>query len=412
MSNLKIHSLFTILIIVYIFSFELSYAAETNDSNTSTVTPVTTKEVSKDDALKTEPLKAEPTKKEIELPKVIFSGDFRYRLQNETLEPKEKRQSQRIQAKLQAIAEVQDDLKIGLRLMTGSSANSGNQTLGDEKSPGMPRRNFGLDQAYFDYQPFEILHLYGGKTPQVYYFTGKNQLILDRDISPEGMALKLDIPITDHFMIFSRAGFSILRDNYDSTFNEDLTDNQLNAGQLGLKWKYDHIEFNIGYGSFSYIGLKNTAPGTIATGLAPSAGANGNTLDSDGNFPQNFDLIENFADIKYKMNDVELSVYYEFVKNQNINTMNEAKSYGFAISYKNLGMQWAQQNIDKDAVMALYTDSDFAAGQSASSGTIYSVNYKFNKKVQMQYTVFKNKNNLDTVAMNYDRNHLDLLIIF
>ena len=73
----------------------------------------------------------------INLQSILFSGDFRYRLQSETQEPKEARKLQRLQARLQAVAEVHDNLKITLRLMTGSAANSGNQTLGDEKAPGI-----------------------------------------------------------------------------------------------------------------------------------------------------------------------------------------------------------------------------------------------------------------------------------
>lgn len=338
----------------------------------------------------------------------LLSGDFRYRLQSETQEPKDQRKLQRLQVRLQAAAEVHDNLKIVLRLMTGSSANSGNQTMGDEKAPGMVRRNFGLDQAYFDYQPFKVWNLYGGKMPQPLLFVGKNQMILDKDITLEGLATKFKIDLDDKFNFFVQGGAFLIRENYDSLFNEDQSDNMLNVGQVGLQWKKDDWDIILGYGSFGFSKLKDAPPSSLTIG----GGANGNTLDATGNYPANFDLQEYFIEMKKKIFEVEISLFYESVNNQDIDVLNKATVYGLTAGYKKVTLGWMQQQVQKDAVVGLFTDSDFAGGQTSGQGTVFSLNYKISKKVQLQYTVFKNKNSIDTVASNYDRNHIDLMISF
>lgn len=344
----------------------------------------------------------------INLQSISFSGDFRYRLQSETQEPKEARKLQRLQARLQAVGEVQDNLKVTLRLMTGSAANSGNQTIGDEKNPGMVRRNFGLDQAFFDYKPFSFWNLYGGKMPQPFTFVGKNQLLLDRDITLEGLGTKFKVPLENDFTLLIQGGTFVVRENYDSLFSEDLSDNMFNGGQLALQWKKDNWDIIAGYGTFAFTGLKDAPPVSLTLG----AGANGNTLDLSGNYPANFDIDEYFLEVKKKISDFDLSVFYETLNNKDIEALNKASAYGMTIGYKKWTISWIQENIEKDAVVGLFTDSDFAGGQTSSKGTITSLNYKITEKVQVQYSVYANKNSVDTTAAKYDRTHLDLLMNF
>lgn len=341
-------------------------------------------------------------------PPLLFSGDFRYRLQNETQEPKQSRTLQRLQVRLQTVAEVHENLKVTLRLMTGTAANSGNQTMGDEKAPGMVRRNFGLDQAYFDYRAFDFWNLYGGKMPQPFMYAGKNQMILDKDISLEGLATKFKIALDSQFQFFAQAGFFTIRENYDSQFSEDLSDNNLNVGQIGIQWKESDWDVTVGYGAFGYTGLKDNPPTTLTIG----GGANGNTLDMTGNYPTNFDLQQMFLEVKKKLDDVELTAFYENVRNQDADQLNTATAYGLASAYKAWTFSWTQEKVEKDAVVGLFTDSDFGGGQTSSEGSILSLGYKITKKVQVAYTVFKNRNAMDLTPAKYDRSHLDLTILF
>lgn len=337
-----------------------------------------------------------------------FSGDFRYRHQIETQSPKQQRNLQRIQARFGVSSQLHEDLTLKLRLMTGSSANSGNQTLGDDKTPGMPRRNFGLDQAYFDYKPHSVLNLYGGKMPQPFSFVGKNQMLLDRDITLEGVGFKFKTDIAEEVQFFTRGGMFWIRENYDSTFGDDLTDHFLNGVQTGLSWKPQDWTVQAGVGSFAYTGLKNNPPTNVTAG----ATGNGNTLDINGNYPTNFDIEEIFVEVQRKMGPVDLTLFFETLENKDASTLNKASSYGFLASYNAWGFSWAQQEVQKDAVVGAFTDSDFGGGVTSSKGQVWSASYKITSKVQAQLTVFKNKNAIDLIPLDYDRTHIDLSMAF
>ncbi|MGZ3742644.1 MAG: putative porin [Pseudobdellovibrionaceae bacterium] len=335
-----------------------------------------------------------------------FFGDFRYRHQSETQEPKQARPLERIQARLGVTAQVEENMKVTMRLMTGSSANSGNQTLGDKDAPGMPRRNFGLDLAYFDYQAVNGLNFYGGKMPQPFTFAGKNQMILDRDIMPEGLAFKYSNAIEKDLELQIQAGSFWIRENYDPS-GEEKTDNMLNAGQIGLQWKSEDWTVNLALGAFSYIGLKDTPPGNLTL----KGGANGNTLDINGNYPTNFDIDQKLIEIKKKWDAVEVLLFAEFLENTDAETLNKAQAYGLQLAYKSWTFGLAHEQIDKDAVVGLFTDSDFAGGVTSSRGYVASLGYKFTKKITLQYSVYKNQNTIDIAPLNYDRSHLDLLLV-
>lgn len=337
-----------------------------------------------------------------------FFGDFRYRQQMETQAPKQQRSIQRIQARFGLTSQLHEDLKVTLRLMTGSSANSGNQTLGDEKSPGMPRRNFGLDQAFFDYKPLSVLNIYGGKMPQPLTFAGKNQMLLDRDITLEGLGLKYSQPLSDEWSFFTQGGMFWVRENYDSQFGEEQTDNFLNAIQIGAQWKKQDWTVLFGVGSFSYTDLKDNPPANITSG----ATGNGNTLDINGNYPTNFDIEQAFIEVKKKFDSLDVSAFYETLKNKDAETLNKAHAYGLIAAYKAWSLTWTQEEVQKDAVLGVFTDSDFGGGLTSTRGQVWSVAYKITKKVQVQYTVFKNENSIDTIPMDYDRTHIDLLMTF
>jgi len=337
-----------------------------------------------------------------------FFGDFRYRHQSETQEPKQTRTLERIQARLGVTSQVEENLKATLRLMTGSAANSGNQTLGDEKAPGMPRRSFGLDLAYFDYQILSGLNFYGGKMLQPFTFAGKNQMILDRDITPEGLAIKFSTTIDKDLDLLIQGGSFWIRENYDSVFGEEKTDNMLNAGQVGLQWKPEDWSMTLAVGTFSYTALKDTPPGNLTVG----GGANGNTLDPNGNYPTNFDIDQKLLEIKKKWGPFEALLFAELLENIDADTLNKAEAYGLQVTYKSWALSMAHEQIEKDSVVGLFTDSDFAGGQTSSRGNVLSLSYKFTKKVSLQYTAFKNQNAIDLSPLNYERSHLDFLLAF
>ena len=92
--------------------------------------------------------------------------------------------------------------------------------------------------------------------------------------------------------------------------------------------------------------------------------------------------------------------------------LNVAHSYGVQLGYKAWAFTWSYEEVQKDAVVGLFTDSDFGGGVTSSRGQVWSLAYKFTKKVTMQYTVYNNENAIDVAPTKYDRSHLDLSMTF
>lgn len=122
---------------------------------------------------------------------LTISGDFRLRTERIDTEDQNR---QRIRARILFTAEIEDDLSVGLRIATGSSssATSTNQTLGD----GFGKKGLWLDLAYIDYHPGAYT-VTAGKIRQPFYRAGKNQLIWDSDVNPEGVAYTQSVKLSD-----------------------------------------------------------------------------------------------------------------------------------------------------------------------------------------------------------------------
>lgn len=339
-----------------------------------------------------------------------FAGDFRYRHQSIKQGLNQSRPVNRIMFRAGHVISLQEDLKMTYRLMTGTSNNSGNNTLGDSKSPGAPRQSIGLDQAFATYTPVKQLSLFIGKQPQFFTTAGKNQVLLDRDIALEGVGAQSKFKVFDEKVDFGiNAGTFWIREKYDDTFGEDLTDSFLNTAQVLLSTKKNDFKFTIGYGIFSYTSVKDDKPTSFLVGATNSKG---NTLDLLGNYQWQYELIQNQIEIKWNHKDLEIALFAETLENTSADLANRAMITGASVGWKQFSATMLNQKIESDAVMAMYTDSDFSDGQTNSEGTILSLSYKFNKNASLSYSEYVNKQSVDILSTDYRRSHMDLSISF
>lgn len=346
-------------------------------------------------------------------PKFSFLGDLRIRVQGEKSGSQDERKQMRLQAHFGTNVTIQEDLTATLRLKTGSSANSGNQTAGDDKSAPSARRSFGIDQAFIEYRPHQTVKIHAGRNPSPFTFGGKNQMLLDRDITFEGLATKYSQAFAEFHTVSINIGTFILRENFDSTFGQDSTDNMFNGGQLQYKFEPENKSWNvvIGYGQFAFTSLKETNPTTLMKDA--TATFRGNTADVSGNYAYNYDIQQYFVEGKGRIEDWELGLFFESLKNIDVDNLDKASSYGVSIAKKPLTLTYTVQKIEKDSVFALMTDSDFAAGEVSSKGSIVSLAWAMTGKVSLSLSQWNNQNAIETAApVDYKRTHLDLTVVF
>lgn len=323
----------------------------------------------------------------------------------------ERRQHQLL-ARLGARLNLQENLAISIRMMTGTKPNSGNQTLGDEAKPGMPRRDFGLDWAYADYKPASWVNLYLGRMPQFFYFAGKNQLILDRDLALEGAGTQLRWKAPAWLEGQVNLGSYWIREKYNKTDAVDETDSFLNVAQLNLKFKAGDWSFIAGQGVFSYTGVKDGKPSNFFTG-ANDLDPRGNTLDLLNNYAWNYELSQTSLEVKWKKDVFEASVFGEMVQNSSADDFNKAQLMGASVGWKQWSLTYLDQKLERDSVFALFTDSDFANGETDSKGTITTLAYKMTPQATLSFAVYKQKRGMDAAfSTDYDRSQLDLTLTY
>lgn len=348
------------------------------------------------------------------VPSNKFSGDFRYRHQTLRDNQKEERRVHRIMLRLGQTFLIQPDLKFTYRLMTGTSANSGNTSFGDRSAntQGSPRYSIGLDQGFATYTAETDLNLFIGKMPQFFQSAGKNQIILDRDITPEGLALQYKYIFIEKKLDATLNLASLwVREKYDDSFGEDQTDSFLNVAQVVVFYKLPQdFSLNLGYGVYSYTGIKDGKPNDFV--VQSTIDFKGNTQDLLGNYLYNYEIKQAIAELKWSKKPFEVIVFTEFIENTAADNLNKATAAGLGLGYEKLSVTFSRQVIENDAVLATYTNSDFANGQTDSRGNILQLGYKMTKNASLSYSAFTSERAVSTLAVKHSLSQLDLTISF
>ena len=120
---------------------------------------------------------------------VTLDTDFRYRHELIDAEGKNMRNRQRIRARLNLSTRLNDNVKLGIQLASGSDRPvSTNQTL----TGGFSSKPVNIDLAFFEWMPETVkgLTVFGGKVKNLFHTPGETELLWDSDLRPEGIAIK------------------------------------------------------------------------------------------------------------------------------------------------------------------------------------------------------------------------------
>jgi hypothetical protein len=330
--------------------------------------------------------------------KTQFKGDVRFRqetVHNDGVPNSKDQDRQRIRARLGAYSEINPQVDTGIRIATGSNddARSTNQDLNNY----FDKKSIWLDQGYVDYHPDAIknLHLVGGKMPQQWVSMG--DIIWDSDISPEGLAATYKYPLGGSTELFGSAGHYTLKDNVDGEGVQFKHDLRLYAGQLGARFAItDSMKMTLGGSIYSYDNDKNSACPTTGTVTAPCA------LAVNGNSPnETFKLYEGFGQLDFSNLPVPLSLYGQYVNNKDASNDQDtgwlagvkSKIYGFAVDYN-------YRDVQRNAVVGAFTDSDFANGFTGSRGSKLKVSYELDKNFNLGATYFMATSDQTNASIN------------
>jgi hypothetical protein len=335
--------------------------------------------------------------------KFKVGADFRYRHENIDREGRKGRDRQRIRARITLKGKVNDDLDLKFRVASGSEDPvSTNQTLDD----GFSSKDVNLDQAFFDWHPEELgnSHILGGKMEMP--FEVVKDLIWDGDLSPEGLAFSHGIEVGDDATVTATlAGFW-------GEERSSADDTMMYGGQLAVDVGFSDDASVMGGVSYYYWdNTKGFSP------LFDATDSFGNTvvtaMDGSLTYADDYGELEFFAVAKLDLG-IPVKLYGDLVINQEADissedtgwmlgaTLNKAKEPGsWALDYN-------YRELEADAVLAAYTDSDSFGGGTDGRGHKISGKYQIDENFQLAVSYFINETGISGVESDYNRLQVDL----
>jgi hypothetical protein len=343
-------------------------------------------------------------------------GDFRYRYEYIDDQSKDvERNRNRIRARIGVTAKVNDEWSVGFRLASGEGTQGGdpvstNQTLGGSWS----RKPIWLDLAFLDYHPewAKGLDLQAGKIDFPFYRPFKNQLIWDHDLSPEGGALSYNLPLTDKTTV------NLVGGGFWAVERATDVDTALWGVQGYVKQKIEGPTYVLGGASgYWYPHLR----GQQALSLqweSPTANFFGNS-NAGGVYTSNYDLFEGFAEFGTEIEKMPVAVFGDYVLNT---AASSSKGTGWLLGGvlnrakdKEPGswqLDYDYRDIQADAVLAQFNDSDFVGGGTGGRGHRFGLSYVLVKNVIPALTYYhasyEGRNNNDS----YERLQADIVVKF
>ncbi|HSG64291.1 MAG TPA: putative porin, partial [Gammaproteobacteria bacterium] len=243
----------------------------------------------------------------------------------------------------------------------GITNDSGNQTLTD----GFSYKDVNVDLAYFDWELTDELHLIAGKMANPFFRPGGYHLIYDGDIRPEGLALKY------------RSGslFSAV-----SAFWVEERSSGPDSMLVGLQGGYRGA---LGNGTTLTVGASyyDTSHAQGREPFFTPLSGQGNQLDANGNYLYGFSEIELFGELELDVAGKPLVVFADIVRNRDAAAFDQGYALGAEWGSASAPGEWSvgyvYQDLEANAVIGAFTDSDFADGTSDGSGHSILASYVF-----------------------------------
>ncbi len=307
--------------------------------------------------------------------KTKIKGDFRYRQESFDVDNRNDRHRQRIRARAEVQSKISDTVTVGFGLASGGDDPvSTNQTLGD----GASSKSVVIDLAYANWQtPIDGMSLVAGKFKNPFHRAGGNGLIWDGDLRPEGVG-------------FTYENDGIFANGLGLWVNESSSnsDSFLLGGQFGMDQAVSDGKLKAGIGYYNIADVEGEP-------VFYDGDPNGNRINPDGTYVSGFELLEGFVEYKFALSDSDVTVFADYVKNLDADDFDTG--YAFGIKGKQDKWQWGYtyQELEADAVLALFTDSDFIGGGTDGEGHILQAGYALSKQISLKGTLFLNDRNID-----------------
>jgi len=339
------------------------------------------------------------------LDRVHFKGDLRLRYESIERDDKDDKYRNRYRLRLGSKIDFTDNLQFVVGMRSGfANPTSGNQTFHDDK----PLKDYFLQSLRFNVLGFTYKS--GNSTykigTQAYmmYRPIKSQLIWDNDVSMNGINYQYKDDTKIITLGINRPTLeevAVARDNVN-----------LFLAQYVHKTKLEFAKLNVGAGIYYYDGLKGN------TTLFGSS--KGNTV-VNGVYANDYHIVEGFAELQFsevfgKPLKVAAGATYNFAADDNNFGYDLGIQLGKAKHVGDWQVKYSYTNLQEDATLGAYSDSDNFGGGTAAKGHAIRAKYKMGKNLYLAGnfffdTLYASKSNTD-VESDYERVQLDVIVKF
>jgi len=354
---------------------------------------------------------------------LTLKGDFRYRYETINDDAKKNaskdtytRERDRIRARLAAEAKCNDDLKVVVGLSTGDKDPiSGNQTLGD----GAQKKAMMLDLAYMDYSfigdtTANEIHGFAGKMKNP-FMTMNDDLMWDPDLTPEGLALKGQTG-NDTVTLYANGGYLWLLER------DSKNPGTLVAGQGAAKIQFiPEVSLTVGA---SYYGFQNVQGYDVIDWQAANSGYGNTTKNGSVSggvtnkaWASAFTPVVYFASLDIWVAGLPVSIFGQELSNTDATSLDQGHLFGVSLGKaKNPGsfeVGYSHAELQKDATIGFWTDSDRWGGGTDGKGDKLYGKYQLMKNLQLGVTYFTDDKGIASgKPTNYNRMMVDLQAAF
>jgi polyhydroxyalkanoate synthesis regulator phasin len=315
------------------------------------------------------------------------------------------RSRQRIRARVGATTLVNNQVEMGIQIATGNSADR--RSTNQDMDGMFDKKSVWLDLGYINYKPTPVpgLQLIAGKMKQPWMSVA--DMMWDGDINPEGFAAAYQKK-NGTTTLFGSAGYYVMKDNVDGDgvkFNNDLA---LYQAQIGAAFDMgSSTRLTLGAGINDFNNERQGRTPDLTVPFRDAAFTNGNTTDA-------FRLYELLGQMDVIGLPLPLSVYAHYVKNDeaadliNPNTRavlfrdgNEDTAWllGLRSNVAGVAIDYNYRDVQRNAVVGAFTDSDFGAGFTTGKGHKLKLQYDFLTNFYVAMTYFKTESD---VASRFD----------
>jgi len=338
--------------------------------------------------------------------RVHFKGDLRLRYESIERDDKDNKYRNRYRLRLGVKIDLIDNLQFEVGMRSGfANPTSGNQTFFDDQS---------LGDYFFQSLRFNILGLAYksdnstykvGRQPYMMYRPIKSQLVWDNDVSMNGVNYQYK---DDTKIITLGVNQPTLEEASEARDSVNLY-----IAQYVHKTKLESVKLNLGTGIYYYDGLKGN------TTLFGSS--KGNTV-VNGVYTNDYHIVEGFGEVQLK--DVfgkplklAAGVTYNFAADNNNFGYDVALQLGKAKNIGDWQVKYSYTDLEDDATLGAYSDSDNFGGGTAAKGHAIRAKYKMGKNLYLAgnfffNTLYESKSSVDGIEPNYERVQLDCIIKF